>query len=145
MIRHNLVLLFCMCRYGQFPVISIYGESFRGIFRWIYQLTRRSEGSLLFFLIIDICFSLIKHDLPSPMDLYDWQMAAVLDFGYRTGQVPNPHIRTIMSKFEVVPDRYFTLHATTSIHRYKDKGTGSSSLPVQPLLSVSAPEANGCH
>lgn len=79
------------------------------------------------------------------MDLYDWQMAAVLDFGYRIGQVPNPHIRTIMSKFEVVPDRYFTLHATTSIHRYKDKGTGSSSLPVQPLLSVSAPEANGCH
>lgn len=42
------------------------------------------------------------------MDSYDWQIAAILDFGYWAGQTPTPHIRTIIcSKQKLALDRHF--------------------------------------
>lgn len=55
----------------------------------------------LSFLSIDIAFSLTNHFLPSLVDLFNLWTAAILNFGYRTGQAPTPHIRTIMPKFDV--------------------------------------------
>lgn len=53
-------------------------------------------------LSIDITFSLINHFLPPLVDSYNLRTAAIVNVGYPTRErSPTPHIKAIMSKFNV--------------------------------------------